>query len=131
VLFKDERASLLHAATANWPIGGGAGRRGPEDRDFVFLSSRGHLHWDHRSPWKRSVRRAGVDGRKGLSLYSLRHSKATHFLEHGSPSDLQAILGHSSYATTSRYTRALGARTRRGIEALDFVQIAELGDEAS
>jgi len=45
---------------------------------------------------------------------------ATHFLEHGSPSDLQALLGRASYATTERYVRAVGERARRGIEALDF-----------
>jgi len=54
-----------------------------------------------------------------LTFYSLRHSFATHFLERGAPADLQAILGHASYATTERYVRAVSERVRAGIEALD------------
>ena len=64
------------------------------------------------------VERAGLDRRKGLTFYSLRHSFATHFLERGSPADLQQIMGHASYATTERYVRAVSERARAGIEAL-------------
>ncbi len=57
---------------------------------------------------------------EGLTLYSLRHSFATHYLERGSPADLQALLGHASYTTTERYVRAVSTRVRAGVERLDF-----------
>ena len=85
----------------------------------VFLSSKGRPNFDHRWSWKKALKKAGLDRRRALTLYSLRHSFATHFLERGSPSDLQQLMGHASYATTERYVRAVSARARAGIEALD------------
>jgi integrase len=96
------------------------GRKVPDD-ERVFLSSRGQADWDHRWAWKKALKRAGLHRRKGLTLYSLRHSFATHYLEHGSPSDLQALMGHASYATTARYARAVSERARKGIEGLDVL----------
>ncbi|MHC4164839.1 MAG: tyrosine-type recombinase/integrase, partial [Planctomycetota bacterium] len=89
------------------------------DDEPVFLSSKGRPNWDHRWSWKKALKKAGLHRRKGLTLYSLRHSFATHYLERGSPSDLQQLLGHASYATTERYVRAVTERARAGIEALD------------
>ncbi len=86
----------------------------------VFLSSKGRANWDHRWSWRKALERAGLHRRKGLTLYSLRHSFATHYLERGSPADLQALLGHTSYATTERYVRAVSTRTRTGVELLDL-----------
>ncbi len=52
-----------------------------------------------------SAKRAGVDG--AVSPHWLRHSHATHSLEHGALIHLvQATLGHASVATTSRYLHA-------------------------
>lgn len=49
--------------------------------------------------------RAGIEGK--VSPHWLRHSHASHSLEHGAPLHLvQATLGHSSIATTSRYLHA-------------------------
>ncbi len=90
------------------------------DDEFVFISSKGRPNWDHRWSWRKALERAGLHRRKGLTLYSLRHSFATHYLERGSPADLQALLGHASYATTERYVRAVSARARAGVEALDL-----------
>lgn len=96
-----------------------AGSRVVQDDEHVFLSKGGRPEFDYRRPWWAALRRAGLDRRKGLTLYSLRHSFATHFLEHGAPSDLQQIMGHASYSTTARYVRSVSARARAGIEALE------------
>ncbi|HEX5136361.1 MAG TPA: site-specific integrase [Planctomycetota bacterium] len=90
-----------------------------QDDEHVFLSKGGRPQFDYRRPWWAALMRAGLDRRKGLTLYSLRHSFATHFLEHGAPSDLQQIMGHASYSTTARYVRSVSARARAGIEALE------------
>jgi integrase len=94
-------------------------KRVVQDDEHVFLSKGGRPEFDYRRPWRAALRRAGLDRRKGLTPYSLRHSFATHFLEHGAPSDLQQIMGHASYSTTARYVRAVSARARAGIEALE------------
>lgn len=95
------------------------GQRVVPDDEHVFLSARGQRPgFDYRPPWLRALRRAGLDRRKGLTFYSLRHSMATHYLERGSPADLQALLGHASLSTSMRYVRAVSDRARAGIEAL-------------
>jgi integrase len=95
------------------------GKRPIPDDEPVFLSSKGRPNWDHRWSWRKALKGAGLHRRKGLTLYSLRHSFATHYLERGSPADLQQLMGHSSYTTTERYVRAVAERARAGIEALD------------
>ncbi len=94
-------------------------RRVPDD-ELVFLPTRGGSLYDHRNAWRKAVAKAGLAERRGLSLYSCRHTFATLFLGEGSPADLQALLGHASYTTTERYVRAVGERARKGVEALDF-----------
>jgi integrase/recombinase XerD len=79
-------------------------RRG--DSDAVFLNRRGG-RLTRQGAWL-VVRRwgtvAGLDGK--LTPHVLRHSCATHMLDHGA--DIRAVqemLGHASVSTTQVYTK--------------------------
>lgn len=73
----------------------------------LFRSQRGgHLHPSQvLRIVKAAARRAGLSGTE--SPHWLRHAHASHALDRGAPIHLvQATLGHSSVATTGRYTHA-------------------------
>ncbi len=80
-------------------------RRG--DAEAVFLNQRGgrmtrQLAW---SVVKTYGRRAGID-EAHLSPHVLRHSCATHLLDHGADLRVvQELLGHASLSTTQVYTK--------------------------
>ncbi len=84
-------------------------RRG--DAEAVFLGARGG-RLTRQGAWdvlRRHGERAGLAGR--LSPHVLRHSCATHMLDHGADiRAVQELLGHASIATTQVYTRVATER---------------------
>lgn len=78
-------------------------RRG--DAEAVFLNARGG-RLSRQGAWNVLNRYAGAVGLEGkLSPHVLRHSCATHMLDHGADiRAVQELLGHASISTTQVYT---------------------------
>jgi integrase/recombinase XerD len=92
-------------------------RRAPSG-DPLFLNTRGG-RLSRQAGW-RIVRDAGVRAGLGerLSPHVLRHSCATHMLDHGADIRVvQELLGHASLSTTQIYTLVSPERLRRAYEA--------------
>jgi len=85
----------------------------PRSPANVFLTKRGTPFasvtlWLHI---KRRVRRMGVT--RNVTPHMLRHSFATHLLEHGADLRvIQELLGHANISTTEVYTHVTGNRLR-------------------
>jgi len=92
-------------------------RRGG-DSDAVFLNARG-TRISRQACWA-IVRRAGerVGLREQLSPHVLRHSCATHMLDHGADLRVvQELLGHATISTTQVYTKVSPERLRAVYDA--------------
>jgi len=94
------------------------GRATRGDGEAVILNARGG-RLSRQSCWKivrTAGERAGVRGR--LSPHVLRHSCATHMIEHGADIRVvQELLGHASLSTTQVYTKVSPERLRAVYEA--------------
>ena len=112
-----ERLVPLGGAAVRWIEAYLTGSRPDLDRHRLaqlFLNHRG-AQLTRQGFWK-ILRRHGVKAgiRTRLSPHVVRHSFATHLVEHGA--DLRAVqlmLGHSSLTTTEIYTHVARERLRR------------------
>jgi integrase/recombinase XerD len=85
----------------------------PRTPSQVFLTKRG-TPFSAVTLWgriKRRVRLAGIE--RNVTPHMLRHSFATHLLEHGADLRvIQELLGHAQISTTEVYTHVAGNRLR-------------------
>ena len=114
---------MARAALAAWLGPGGRDAMAPArwarrgDADAVFLNQRGG-RLSRQGAWG-VVRRYGdkVGLGERLTPHVLRHSCATHMLDHGADIRVvQELLGHASIATTQVYTRVSTERLRQVYE---------------
>ena len=92
--------------------------RRPSDHMNLFLTKYGTPLLPRATNYmlQKYLRRAGI--RKHISVHNLRHTAATHRADKGMPlRSLQAMLGHRSLETTSRYLHLARSSLRQEVEA--------------
>lgn len=112
-----DRLAPLGEQAQDWLLRWRDGPRRDWQRDpgqnALFLSARGR-RLTRQAVWYRiraHARNAGI--RKPVSPHKLRHSFATHMLDHGADLRVvQLLLGHSDLATTQIYTHVARARLK-------------------
>src|SRR5207237_2555742 len=115
---------LAASALAEWLAPGGRGALAPArwarrgDAEAVFLNARGG-RLSRQGAWaivRRYAAQVGLADR--VTPHVLRHSCATHMLDHGADiRAVQELLGHASISTTQVYTRVSTERLRRVYES--------------
>jgi integrase/recombinase XerD len=103
---------VARAAVVAWLAPGGRDAMEPErwrrrgDAEALLLNARGG-RLSRQGAWgvvRKHGERVGLEGR--LTPHVLRHSCATHMLDHGADvRTVQELLGHSSVSTTQIYTK--------------------------
>jgi len=90
---------------------------------WFFPGAKQNYHLAARSiqhVFERAVQQAGIT--KPVSMHTLRHSFATHLLEHGTDLRyIQELLGHESSKTTEVYTHVSKQRIGTIKSPLDFI----------
>lgn len=100
--------SAIHWLQQYSAVKAGYGKSSPPN---VFLH-RGRPFTRHFA-WSMIKRHAEKAGIKNVSPHTLRHSFATHLLQHGADSrSVQALLGHSDISTTQIYTHITDVHLR-------------------
>lgn len=112
------------AALDDWLSASGRGAMSPDrwarrgDSEAVFLNARGG-RLSRQGAWgivRRYGDKVGLGDR--LTPHVLRHSCATHMLDHGADIRVvQELLGHASIATTQVYTKVSTERLRSAYDA--------------
>jgi integrase/recombinase XerD len=88
---------------------------GKEHSVYLFLHRGKQL--SRQFAWSMIKRYAEQVGLKNVSPHTLRHSFATHMLQHGADSrSVQALLGHSDISTTQIYTHITSMHLRRAYD---------------
>jgi integrase/recombinase XerD len=112
------RAALVAYLERGRPELRATGARRTIDGAAVFLNARGG-RISRQACWKivrAAAARVGLEER--ISPHVLRHSCATHMLEHGADIRVvQELLGHASVSTTQVYTKVSPERLRAVYEA--------------
>ncbi len=89
---------------------------GENDSNWLFIAGGGR-RLTRQLVWSALKKYAAAAGVHGVSPHVLRHSFATHLLEHGADTrSVQALLGHSDLATTQIYTHVTSERLRSTYE---------------
>lgn len=82
------------------------------DRQAFFVGASGR-RLKRQQIWARVKELAEKAGLENVSPHKLRHSFATHLMQHGADSrTVQTLLGHSDISTTQIYTHVTNSRAR-------------------